>query len=141
MQNNRARLFSPFPIRILAGIAFIAHGYPKMVNVAGTEGFFVQVGLPAALATPIALLEFIGGIALILGILTRIASGLFIAEMALATLLVKFPKGFVGGFELDLLLLAGAVSLLISGPGRISIEWDVIKREIIPVGKRLVMGR
>ncbi len=141
MQNNRALLFGPFPIRIMVGIAFIAHGYPKITNIAGTEGFFTQIGLPAALATPIALLEFIGGIALILGILTRITSALFIAEMALSTLTVKLPKGFVGGFELDLLLLAGAASLLIAGPGRISIEWDVIKREIIPAGKRLVASR
>lgn len=141
MQSNRALLFGPLPIRIMVGISFIAHGYPKIANIAGTESFFIKIGLPVALATPIALLEFIGGIALILGILTRITSGLFIAEMALATLLVKLPKGFVGGFELDLLLLAGAASLLIAGPGRISIEWDVIKREIIPAGKRLVASR
>lgn len=42
------------------------------------------------------------------------------------------------GQELDLLLLAGCASLLITGPGSASIEWDVIKREIIPRGKQLV---
>ncbi len=138
--TRRSFLFGPLPIRIVVGTAFIIHGYPKLINVAGTEAFFGKVGLPVELAVPIALLEFIGGLVLILGVLTRISSALLIAEMIGSTLTVKISKGFVGGYELDLLLLAGAVSLLITGPGRVSIEWDVIKREIIPAGKKLVTG-
>ena len=55
-----------------------------------------------------------------------------------ATLLVKISNGFVGGYELDLLLMAVCISLLLTGPGRISIEWDVLKREILPRGKAIV---
>ena len=73
---------------------------------------------PPELALPIALLEVIGGFALILGIATRIASILFIIEMAGAILVAKISKGFVGGYELELLLMFIAISLLISGPGR-----------------------
>ena len=40
-----------------------------------------------------------------------------------ATLLVKIPKGFVGGYERVLLLMAVCISLLLTGPGRMSIEW------------------
>ena len=47
-----------------------------------------------------------------------------------ATLLVKILKGFVGGYELELFLMAVCISLLLTGPGRISIEWNVLKREI-----------
>ena len=54
-----------------------------------------------------------------------------------ATLLVKISKGFVRGYELELLLMALCVSLLLTGPSRISIEWDVLKREIFPRGKLL----
>jgi putative oxidoreductase len=131
-------LFGPIPIRIMVGISFMAHGYPKLIDIPGTQGFFGNIGLPPDLAVLIGLLEFIGGLTLILGILTRISSALLIGDMIGAILLVKMARGFVGGAELDLLLLAGAASLLITGPGRVSIEWDVIKREIIPRGKKLV---
>jgi hypothetical protein len=47
-------------------------------------------------------------------------------------------KGFVGGYELDLLLLSVAVSLLLTGPGRPSIEWNMLNRELFPKGKELV---
>ncbi len=126
--------FAPLPIRIIAGITFILHGLPKFSNSYGTQGFFGSVGLPPELALPISLLEIIGGIVLILGILTRIASILFIIEMIYTTLIIKFSHGFSGpgGFEVDLLVLSIVISLLISGPGRISIERDVLKREIFP---------
>jgi putative oxidoreductase len=54
--------------------------------------------------------------------------------MALATLIVKSGNGFLGdgGYEVDLLLMSIAISLLLSGPGRISIERDILKREIFP---------
>lgn len=141
MQNRRALLFGPLPIRVMAGISFMAHGYPKLTDIAGTQQFFGNIGLPAEMAVLIGLLEFIGGLTLLLGLLTRISSALLIGDMIGAIFLVKISRGFVGGAELDLLLLAMAASLLITGPGRVSIEWDVIKREIIPRGKELVMAR
>ena len=132
--------YGPFPLRILAGVAFIAHGIPKLSNIAGTEHFFSNmVGLPATLALPIGLLEVIGGIVLIIGLLTRIASILLILEMIGATIVAKLPKGFVGGYELDLLLMVIALSLLLTGPGRLSIEWNILRREIFPKGKQMVL--
>ena len=118
----------------LAGIAFILHGLPKFENLQGTQGFFASVGIPAELALLIGLLEVIGGILLILGIVTRITSILFIVEMIGAVLIVKAGNSFTGegGYEVDLLLMAISISLLLSGPGRISIERDVLKREIFP---------
>jgi putative oxidoreductase len=47
-------------------------------------------------------------------------------------LLVKISKGFIGGFELDLLYLAIMISLLITGPGFLSIEKNLLKREMFP---------
>jgi putative oxidoreductase len=132
----------PFPIRIIAGIAFIIHGLPKLSNIAGTEHFFANmIGLPAAMALPIGLLEVIGGIALLIGVLTRIASVLFIIEMIGSTIAAKLSKGFVGGYELDLLLMAISISLLLTGPGRISIEWNVLKRELFLKGKQAVLQK
>jgi putative oxidoreductase len=56
--------------------------------------------------------------------------------MVFVTAIVKAPKGFVGGYELELLLMSIAISLVLTGPGRVSLEWDVIKREMWP-GKRV----
>ena len=46
-------IFGPLPIRILAGITFIAHGLPKFEDIIGTQGFFGNIGLPPELALPI----------------------------------------------------------------------------------------
>lgn len=130
--------FGPLPIRILAGLALMLHGLPKITDISGTQSFFPNIGLPPELAIPVALLEVIGGLAILFGILTRIAAGLFIIEMIGATVVAKLSKGFVGGYELELLIMAICISLFITGPGRISIEYDVLKREIFPRGKRMV---
>ena len=135
MNSHILLAYGPLPIRILAGITFLAHGLPKFENIAETQGFFGSVGLPPELALPIGLLEVIGGIFLLVGVVTRTAAALFIIDMIGAIVLVKLPDGFVGGYELESLLIAISVSLLLTGPGRISIEWDVLKREIFPRGK------
>jgi putative oxidoreductase len=143
MAYEKLAQYGPLPLRILAGIAFIIHGLPKLSNIAGTEQFFANmVGLPAAMALPVGLLEVIGGIALLVGVLTRIASILFIIEMIGSTITAKLSRGFVGGYELDLLLMAISISLLLTGPGRIiSIEWNVLKRELFPKGKQAVLQK
>ena len=137
MVSRKLLMFGPLPIRILAGITFIAHGLPKFEDVTGTQGFFGNIGLPPELALPIGLLEVIGGIFLIVGVVTRISAALLIIDMIGAIVLVKLPDGFVGGYELESLLIAISVSLLLTGPGRISIEYDVLKREIFPKGKSI----
>jgi putative oxidoreductase len=53
-------------------------------------------------------------------------------------IVAKLSKGFVGGYELELLIMAICISLFITGPGRISTEYDVLKREIFPRGKQMV---
>ncbi|MDQ5868278.1 MAG: DoxX family protein [Thermoproteota archaeon] len=138
MNSLQFMKFGPLPIRILAGLALILHGLPKITDISGTQSFFPNIGLPPELAIPVAVLEVIGGLAILFGILTRIAAGLFIIEMIGATVVAKLSKGFVGGFELELLIMAICISLFITGPGRISIEYDVLKRELFPRGKRMV---
>jgi putative oxidoreductase len=101
---------------------------------------FGSIGLPPELVLPIGLLEVIGGIALIIGVLTRIAAALLIIVIG-AIILVKISKGFVGGYEFELLLIGISLSLLLTGPGRISIEWDVLKRELFPNGKTIIRNQ
>ena len=134
MNIEKLSSFAPLPIRIMMGIAFIIHGLPKFADIEGFQGYFASAGIPTELALPLALLEVIGGIALIVGIATRIASMLFMVEMIGAIIMVKASAGFAvgGGYELDLLLMSIATSLLISGPGRMSVEKDILKRELFP---------
>jgi putative oxidoreductase len=110
--------------------------YQSLKTLQELKAFFGNIGLPPELALPIGLLEVIGGIFLIVGVVT-ISAALFIIDMIGAKALVKLPDGFVGGYELESLLIAISVSLLLTGPGRISIEYDVLKREIFPKGKSI----
>ncbi len=52
--------------------------------------------------------------------------------------MVKISQGFVDGYELDLLLMSISISLLLTGPGKISIEFDILRRELFPKGRTLV---
>jgi putative oxidoreductase len=131
-QSTKFSDFGPLSLRIIAGIGLILHGFPKLLDIPGTENSFTNMGLPPELALIIGLLEFIAGIVILLGILTRIAAGLIAIQMIGAILHVKLSKGFIGGYELDLLYLAIMISLFITGPGNLSIERNVMKREIFP---------
>ena len=133
MAVNYLKMMSlgPLSLRIVAGSVFLLHGIAKFQNISDTTRFFSEIGLPLELVIPIALLELVGGMMLLLGILTRITASLFVAEMAGSILAVKLSKGFFGGYEIDLLLLAIFVSLLLTGAGRISLEWKM-GRGMIP---------
>jgi putative oxidoreductase len=148
MTSRRLLMFGPLPIRILAGIAFIVAGLPKFEDISVNQGFFGSLGLPPELVLPIALLEVIGGIFLLVGVLTRITAAIFIIEMIGATLVVWLSQGFAGGPLLKQAailtssrLTAISISLLLTGPGRISIEWDVLKREVFPRGKYIIQSQ
>lgn len=98
-----------FIIRLVLGLTFFAHGLIKFQDgIHNTENFFNSLGIFDWLAYPVAILELLGGILVILGLGTRIISALFSLLMAGAIITVKFAQGFIGGYEFDLLL---AVSL------------------------------
>ena len=111
-------------LRVVVGIVFIYHGYDKFFTsgIAGTTGFFTQIGAPLpGLAAPlVAVLEFAGGIALILGLFTRPIAGLLaINVLAAALFLVHLPNGFWaqnGGYEFVLTLAAASLALVLTGP-------------------------
>jgi putative oxidoreductase len=126
-------------LRVLVGIIFLLHGLPKLQGLAGFTGFLTSLGVPApgVFAFLVTALEVGGGLLLILGLATRWVSLLFVIEMLVTTLLVKLPNaGFIApqgggsGAELDLLLLAAALILLTQGSGPLSIERNVLKREL-----------
>ncbi|MEK7641780.1 MAG: DoxX family protein [Patescibacteria group bacterium] len=113
-----------FILRIGVGVLFLVHGIAKFSDISGTAGFFGMIGLPAFMAYVIAFIETVGGIALILGVYTRIASVLLAAVMIGAYFSVKLGKPFMGGWELDFILFMASVTILASGPG----SWALKKR-------------
>lgn len=116
-----------FIVRIVFGITFLFHGLDKFQSGLGNIAeHFASLGLPGFLAYVIAVIEFIGGIAMIIGIGTRFVSILFACVMLGAIFTVKLPEGFVGGFELDVILLAISIHLAISGSSFLSLEQAII---------------
>ena len=129
MNQSRLTTTAITPLRIVLGFLFAAHGWQKFNEwtIAGTQASFAKMGVPAAeIAAPaVAVLEFAGGIALVLGILTRVVAALLALNMLGALFLVHAPAGVFaanGGYELVLLLAAGAFALALTGAGRASLD-------------------
>lgn len=146
MGNSRTLMtFGPPILRIVLGTLFITNGWPKLINLSQTQGYFNLIGLPAELALLIGLLEVLGGLFLILGLLTRITGLLFAIEMISAFIIVNtsdvviLPEGYeLGLLSIPILFMAISISLMLTGPGRFSVEWNIIKRELIPGGKQIL---
>ena len=124
-------------LRIIVGILFVAHGGQKLFvyGIEGTTGAFTQMGifLPGIMAPLIALLEFFGGIALIVGFLTRLA-GLGLAfNMLGAIAFVHLKGGFFmpTGYEFALTLLVASIGLVIAGSGAFSVDSVIANRRTL----------
>ena len=124
--------WATLPLRLGLGIMFMAHGLQKAFGMFGGSGiakFSKSLsGLGFSPAIPFAYLvvciELIGGILLILGLFSRIASSLLLILMVVAVIKVHLAHGFFsmnGGFEYNFLIMCACISLMISGPGNLSI--------------------
>ncbi|HMT49230.1 DoxX family protein [uncultured Dietzia sp.] len=121
--------------RALLGVVLVAHGWEKLVtNGAGATGeFFDSVGVPAARAAAVFAggVELVGGLLLILGLLTPIVAALVVVVMVGAYLFVHQGAGVYaasGGWELVAVIgLAVAVFGLV-GPGRYSVDSLLARR-------------
>ena len=116
-------------LRIVTGFLFAAHGWQKFneFTIAGTQAAFTQMGVPAAnmVAPVVATLELVGGVALILGVLTRVFAALLAVNMVGALFLVHAPAGIyveTGGYELVLILAAAAAAIALVGAGKVSVD-------------------
>ena len=106
--------FAPLILRLVLGFIFIIHGYPKLFKDNSDPGIFW-----AYLAGAV---EFFGGIFLVLGLFTQLAAAALTLEILVSIVKMKFSKGFAGGHELDLTLLAMALALVLLGPGALSLD-------------------
>ena len=120
-------------IRVVLGGIMAAHGAQKLFGwfgghgLAGTRGWLDTMGFkPARLhAAVVGFAEFGGGALLVLGLLTPLGSAAVAGVMFVAIATVHWKNGFFnssGGYEFNLLIVAAALALAITGPGTVSID-------------------
>ena len=114
-------------LRSAIGVIFIVHGMAKFNP--GFANFLPNMGLPPEMQIPIALAEVVPGIFLIVGVLSRLSSALLSIIMIGAIFHVKGAQSLTGdsGVELDLILLAACLVIMIAGPGRIALA-QIVKK-------------
>ena len=132
-------------VRIAIGVFFITHGYGKLFGDApGMEGFtgmLVMMGVPAAglFAWLVAIAEFFGGLAILVGAFTRFSAFWLAIISFVAWVKVKgFSLGMVmimengmpmGGGDLDLLALGMTLAILFAGPGMYSVSYHLDQKK------------
>ncbi len=125
-------------VRVVLGVVFFAHGAQKVLGwfgghgLKGTTGYFVSTGLPLSVAYAVCFFEFLGGLGLVFGLLTRLSALAVIVVMVGAIAKVHWRHGFFlnwelaagkgHGFEANLAYIAMAVACLIAGGGALSLD-------------------
>ena len=132
--------YGPTVLRLALGAVFIAHGGQKLfglwggAGLDGTAAAFSQIGLHPAYAFALvwAVIEFVGGVLLVLGAFTVVASIALSVISLMAIWKMHFAHGFFlnwhlvpgqgHGYEFNVALLGGLVCLMLTGSGALSID-------------------
>jgi len=125
-------------LRLALGIVFFAHGAQKVLGWFGGPGysgtmsmFTHSMGIPPVFAVLAMMAEFLGGLGLIVGLLSRVAAFGIMVNMLVAVFLVHLPNGFFmnwtghkggEGFEFHLLAIAIAATIMVRGAGAASLD-------------------
>jgi len=130
--------YAPLALRLPISIIFMAHGSQKLFGwfggygLEGTGQWLSSIGMEPGIV--MAFLagsgEFFGGLLILIGLLTRPAAAVLAFTMIVAIFSVHFENGLFlsnNGYEFGLALLAAAVSLAISGAGKLSID-DMVSK-------------
>jgi putative oxidoreductase len=125
-------------LRLVLGVVFFAHGAQKVLGWFGGPGyeatmqmFTGRMGIPAVFAELAILAEFLGGIGLIVGLLSRLAAFGIAINMVVAVVMVHASNGLFmnwqgkqagEGYEYHLLAIAMAVFIAVRGAGAWSLD-------------------
>lgn len=113
-------------LRVVVGSVFVAHGVQKLfIGFTNLGDYLMSVGIPypTIAAVVLTLAELLGGIAMILGVLTRYVAVMLAFDMAVAIITVHWKGGFFmpNGFEYAMVLLAANIFLVLSGGGAVEL--------------------
>jgi putative oxidoreductase len=138
---NISESFAPLAIRIMLGVVVFPHGAQKLIGwfggygFSGTMGFFTDsIGLPWLIGFLVILLESIGSIALIAGLATRIIAVSYLLLALGIVFTSHIQHGFFmnwfdnqqgEGYEYFLLWIGMAVSLILTGGGKYSLDRSI----------------
>ena len=125
-------------LRISLGASMTGHGYLKVFHGLSQHAHMVaSLGLPAWLGYVSAFTEFLGGIALLAGVFTRVASLFVCVDLVVAICKVHWHNGLMGnmGYEFPLALAAMAFALIFFGAGPISLDHVLRGGGSAPKGK------
>ena len=120
-------------VRVVLGLTFFIHGLVKFQGgIENTAGWFASIGIPSFMAYVVAVIELVGGFALIIGLGSRVVSALLALVMLGAIFKAKLSLGFLGngqmaGYELDVALLVMAVSIAITGSKLYAVDQFIFK--------------
>jgi putative oxidoreductase len=120
-------------LRAIVGVVFLVHGYQKFFiwGIGGVTGAFTQMGIsaPHVSAYLVASAEFFGGLALLLGLFTRLAVIPVAITMIVAILQVHLKGGFFApqGVEYPLTLLVANIALIVAGGGAFALDKVIFK--------------
>lgn len=130
MKHSGARFakYGMLPLRIVVGLVFLMHGAQKLFifGLGGTTDIMGKLGLPlpALCAIIVIAVELLGGLAIVLGVFTRVAGALLAFEMLIAILVARLSGGFFApyGYEFELTLLGASLTFALNGAGRMSLD-------------------
>jgi putative oxidoreductase len=127
ISQSKYQDISYFGLRLTIGIIFIVGGFIKFDPSFAT--YLPQMGLPVQLQYLFALQEFIPGILIVIGVLTRISASVLSLVMLGIIFYIDKASQFMGpnGVEIPVMLLAISLVIITTGPGRISISHLVKK--------------
>ncbi|MFB7156658.1 DoxX family protein [Lysinibacillus sp. NPDC056232] len=122
-------------LRVVLGIIFATHGFQKFQGgISFTADYFDAIGIPGFMAYIVAIIELVGGVAIILGLGTRLFGALLTVTMIVAIFTAKLSVGFIGenglaGYELDLALAAMALYFALAGASSFSLDAKLFDKE------------
>ena len=124
---EKFRDVAPLLLRIGVGLIFIYAGWGKLTGIEGTQQFFGNIGIPLAgiMAWVVAVVEFVGGIMVLVGFRIQIPALLLAFIMVVAIVTTKLGgEDVFRAMRLDLLLLLTSLSLVITGSGKYGLGGD-----------------
>ena len=130
-------------VRMVLGVIFFAHGAQKVLGWFGgyglkaTTGYLTSIGLPRPVAYLVCFFEFLGGIGLVLGLLTRPAALAVLIVMVGAIAKVHAKHGFFlnwelapgkgHGYEANAAFIAMALACLFAGGGALALDAVLVR--------------